>query len=364
MRRTACLLGFFAVAAASPRLRGQDLGWQSYGPALYQVNDVSAGIDDLTAYAASADFNAGQSAISVSTNGGVNWTGLVQAPSGQFYAEVMADRSDPQRLYAGAPGGNETTTIYFSNTAGSGWAVGQTISEYCVPSFAQSAANGNVLVACGTNLYRTSDAADWTSVKNPFTEATRLTAGPGAVMYAFSTTHIFKSTDSGQTWTASGAAPGACPGLNALRVNPSNGAALVAGAGVTGSSGFQCGGVYLSADGGATWTTGGLTGVYVSDLAIDTSETSTIYASAAYAAGILPTGGIWRSTDGGATWDNLALPQPGAARIALSSQNDWLYAATAFGVYQRDVTITIPTSPRSTPARVPDSEKPRVVIRP
>ena len=331
-----------ATAASSRGLLAQNLGWQSYGPPLFQVSDVSTGIADLTVYAASANFSAGQSAISGSTDGGQTWTGLEQAPTGQFYAEVLADQSDANRLYAGATGSG-ATTIYFSNTAGTGWAVGQTTPALCLPSFAQSAANGNVLVACGTSLYSTSDGATWTSVTNPFTEATRLAAGPGGTMYAYGPTHIFKSTDSGQTWSPSGSAPGACPSLNALRVNPSNGNALTAGAGVTGSAGFQCGGVYLSSDGGATWSAGGLSGVYVSDLAFDTSQTSTIYASAAFIAGVLPMGGVWRSSDAGATWDNLSLPQPGASRIALSSQNDRLYAATSLGVYQIAMSVAPPT---------------------
>ena len=342
MRPVARALVLLAIAGASQGLRAQSLGWQSYGPSLFQVNDVATGIADLTVYAASANFNAGQSAISVSTDGGNTWAGLVQAPAGQFYAEVLADQSDPNRLYAGAPGSG-TTTIYYSNTAGSGWATGQTIPTYCVPSFAQSAANGNVLVVCGTSLYSTSDGATWTSVTNPFTEATRLAAGPGTTMYAYSTTHIFRSNDSGQTWSLSGSAPGACPGLIALRVNPANATALAAGAGVTGAGGFQCGGVYLSSDGGTTWSTSGLTGVYVSDLAFDTSQTSTIYASAAFIAGVLPTGGVWQSTDGGTTWNDLSLPQPGDSRLALSSGNDVLYAATSLGVYQLALSVGPPT---------------------
>jgi photosystem II stability/assembly factor-like uncharacterized protein len=342
MRRVARAVILLATAASARCLLAQSLGWQSYGPPLFQVNDVATGIADLTVYAASANFSAGQSAISASTDGGQTWTGLEQAPSGQFYAEVLADQSDSNRLYAGATG-SATTTIYFSNTAGTGWAVGQTIPALCVPSFAQSAANGTVLVACGTILSSTSDGATWTSVTNPFTEATRLAAGPGSTMYAYGPTHIFKSTDSGQTWSPSGSAPGACAGLNALRVSPSNGNALAAGVGITGAGGFQCGGVYSSADGGATWTAGGLSGVYVSDLAFDTSQSSTIYASAAFIAGVLPMGGVWRSTDAGATWDNLSLPQPGASRIALSSQNDRLYAATSLGVYQLATSVGPPT---------------------
>ena len=88
---------------------------------------------------------------------------------------------------------------------------------------------------------------------------------------------------------------------------------------------------------------GSLSGVYVSDLAFDTSQTSTIYASAAFIAGVLPMGGVWRSSDAGATWDNLSLPQPGASRIALSSQNDRLYAATSLGVYQIAMSVAPPT---------------------
>jgi hypothetical protein len=107
---------------------------------------------------------------------------------------------------------------------------------------------------------------------------------------------------------------------------------MLAGTGVI-SGGFQCGGVYRSPDGGATWTATALSGVYVTDVRFGPAGTGTTYASATYIAGILPPGGAWSSEDGGVTWRNLRLPTPNALKMAVSKTGRYVYAATPHGVY-------------------------------
>ena len=356
-----CALVLLLAAGASSRLQAQGAGWETFGPALFQVNALSTPAQNLTVYAASADPTSGASGIFGSTDGGNTWNALVNAPANEVYADILADGVDAGTLYAGAPDtGDGTTKIYRSINSGGSWLLGQTIPAYCVPSFAQLT-TGDVLVSCGTFLYRGASDGTWAQLPNPFTEATRLTAGPNGVVLAFGPTRIFKSTNRGDSWTAVGQRPGGLSGLNALRINPGNATLLVAGTGVTGAHGFQCGGVYQSANGGATWSSTGLSGVYVTDVAINPDSPSQLFASAGYAPGILPVGGVFQSLDGGATWSDLALPQPGAGSIALSHDANLIYAATSLGVYQRNVEVTIPTAPRSRPILPPGSPPPRIV---
>ena len=334
-RIAAVLLALCPAAALS-----QEVGWESFGPPLFQVNAVATPADDLSVYAASSDVTAGQSAIFGSTDGGSHWSGIVQAPAGEFYADLLVDPADPQTLYAGAPSSDGTTKIYWSGNTGAAWTLGQSVPAYCIPSFAAGASAGAAFVSCGTFLYGTSDGGrTWQSLANPFTEPTRLASGPGGLLVAYGITKIFRSSNAGATWTLAGSAPAACAGLNALRVSPADPNILVAGTGLTGAGGFQCGGIFVSANGGASWTAGSLSGVSISDLAFDQNDPSRVYASAGYLAGLLPKGGVFSSQDGGATWTDLQLPQNGAAALALSSKGDRLYAATSLGVYQRALAV-------------------------
>jgi hypothetical protein len=209
-----------------------------------------------------------------------------------------------------------------------------TISDICVPSFSQAPGADGIVVACGTRAFASPDAGvTWSEPPNPFTEATKLAAAPGGVVLAYGTTKIFSSSDGGMTWTLEGSAPAPCPGLLSLRVDPGDASSLLAGTGVLGAGGFQCGGVYRSADGGTTWTPTGLSGVYVTDVRFGPAGTGVVYACASYIAGLLPLGGAWQSADGGATWQNLRLPTSSALRIAASKAGRHAYAATNLGVF-------------------------------
>lgn len=336
--RAIVLLG----AAVASRALGQASGWESFGPALFQTAAVAAGSDEQTVYAGSSDYAAGQSAVFRSVNAGHQWTTLVQAPSGQFYSDLLVDPRDSSTLYAGAPGNDGTTTVYRSSDAGANWLLGQAIPAYCVPSLAPGSAAGVALVSCGTLLYRTLDAGrTWESVANPFTEPTRLATGPGGLLLAYGTTRIFRSTNDGDAWTPAGSAPAACPGLTALRVDPTNASVFVAGAGLTGAGGFQCGGIFRSTNAGASWTASSLSGVSITDVAIDAARPSRVYASAGSLGGILPNGGVYASFDGGVTFSNTQLPALGAQRLAVSASGNLLYAATSLGVF----TLTAPAGP-------------------
>jgi photosystem II stability/assembly factor-like uncharacterized protein len=321
----------FAACLVTPAL-AQSSSWETFGPPLFQVNAVATGSDELTVYAGGADYAANQAALFKSPDSGRTWETLVQADPGEFYGDILVDQTNPSTIYAGALF-NGTTRIYRSGDGGATWSLRQTIPSYCIPSFAPGTAAGAALVACGTSLLRTSDAGlTWQGVPNPFTEATRLTPGPTGSLFAYGQTHIFKSTNGGTTWSGVGSAL-PCAGLNALRVDPGNASVFVAGAGLLGAQGLSCGGVYRSTNAGNTWTASDLSGVYVTDIAIDAHDPTRVYACAGYLGGTFPRGGAHASLDAGASWTNLFLPALGAVRLALSHSGQILYAATSLGVY-------------------------------
>ncbi len=325
----------FLLAAGPVSLAlAQSNSWVTYGPPLFQVNAVATGADETAVYAASADYDAVQSTIFRSPDGGRTWTPLVDASRGEYYGDILVGPGTPATIYAGALGTAGATNLYRSPDAGETWTLTGTTSSYCGPSFAPTAAASTVLVSCGTQVLRSTDSgATWANLPNTFTEPIRLTPGAAGSILAFGPTKIFKSTNNGTSWSPAGTAPAACPGLNALRVSPANASVLVAGTGLTGAGGFQCGGVYRSTDGGNTWSPSSLDGVFMSGVLFDPGSPSHVYASAGYLAGVLPRGGVWDSLDGGATWTNLLLPALGASRLAASATGHTLYAATSLGVF-------------------------------
>ncbi len=330
-RNAALPVALLAACLVSPAL-AQSPSWETFGPPLFQVNAVATGLDELTVYAGGADYAANQAALFKSADGGRRWEALEQAEPGEFYSDILVDPGSPATIYAGALF-NGTTRIYRSGDGGETWSLRQTIPSYCIPSFAPGTAAGAALVACGTRLLRTSDAGlTWQDVPAPFTESTRLTPGPAGSLFAYGQTRIFKSTNGGIAWSGVGnTLP--CAGLNALRVDPANASVFVAGAGLLGAQGLTCGGVYRSTNAGNTWAASDLSGVYVTDIAMDGHDPSRVYACAGYLGGLFPKGGAYTSADGGTGWANMFLPALGALRLALSHSARILYAATSAGVY-------------------------------
>ncbi len=337
-----CLAGAF-VSTASAQLPG----WETFGPPLFQVNSVAAG-PGLTVFASGADYAASQGALYRSADSGLTWKVVAEATRNEYFSDILVDPTDSERVFAGAPDGDASATnIYRSSDGGTSFIASFIVTPYCVPSFAKGRSPDTVLLACGLRLARTDDAGlSWHDLQSPSTEPVRLTSGPGGTLFAYGTTQIFKSASDGSSWVPVGSAPAACPGLNALRVDPQDSRVLVAGVGLIGGSGFQCGGAYVSTDGGSTWNAGALRGVYVTDIAIDPDDPALVYASASYVAGILPPGGVFGSRDGGSSWSDLRLPALGAVRVATSQSGRHLYAATSLGVFEQGVRKTLVIAPR------------------
>jgi photosystem II stability/assembly factor-like uncharacterized protein len=112
---------------------------------------------------------------------------------------------------------------------------------------------------------------------------------------------LFKSTDGGVTWTATGLTSG---DVHALVIDPVAPDTLYAA--------LSESGVVKSTNGGATWSAAGLASGFVRGLVIDPVTPTTLHA-------LIPDGGIYRSTDGGATWNRpLGIASPHATLQALA----------------------------------------------
>ena len=340
------LVAAAAVSAALPAAASP--GWSTSGPPLSLVNSVASAPDaDHIVYSTGSQLEAKESAIYGSEDSGSTWTPLVEAPQGDYWSEVFVDPRDTQRLFAGAQTAGQTTTIYRSTNRGQVWNIVLTISIVCGPSFATGNGPDSLLIACGTRFFHTPDAGlTWDERPTPFTETTKLTPGPASAVYAYGASRIFRSTNEGSSWLDAGDAPDACPGILSLRVDPANAQHYIAGTGALGTGGFRCGGVFTSADAGATWTASDLAGVYVTDVRLDPSDPHGVYACASYIAGILPKGGVWRSSDDGRTWRSLRLPVNGALRLAVSADGTTVHAATPSGAYDLALRKTRVVAPR------------------
>ncbi len=256
MRFRRAALWIFALAAPAALALP---GWETSGPEGARPNAVSApGDDDARAYAAATILDSSTSALYRTDDAGRTWTALVESNRGDSYAQVFADPRDGFRVFAALQRGNGTTNIVRSLDRGDNWSAVLTVSTRCVPSFATGAGPDSLLFTCGTRFFRTSDAGlTWDEPPTPFTENTRLATAPGGVLYAYGTSRIFRSASGGTSWVEAGAPPPACPGLLSLRVDPSDPAVFLAGTGVVGAGGFQCGGIYRSTNGGASWSAPG-----------------------------------------------------------------------------------------------------------
>ena len=193
--------------------------------------------------------------------------------------------------------------------------------------------------AASGGVWKTTDGVNWIpltdnqpslAIRSLALDATTspatIYAGTGARTAAgnsFYGAGVMKSADGGKTWSTTGSAAfsGAGNGgisIEAISVSPNSGTRRDVLAAVTGSAGAPGGGVWRSADGGATWTSVLAAGASVAgfDVAFDPNDRSGVTAYAALgrnnasgAAGpacLTPCGGLFVSIDAGANWKRLA----------------------------------------------------------
>ena len=266
-----------------------------------------------------------------STDGGVSWSDSISpfnsgcAGAGDIdlgpgsAADLKAmDPTDPNTLYVAAPG-----------------------EKWSVPWLLRSKDGGASWTTLGPN-----QSPDNLAVRGWDTGVKALAIDPAnpATLYAGVWDGLFKSTDEGASWNRIGLS-GAI--VNLLAIDPAV-PGVVYAAGAEGSNGVPQGfrGLFKSTDSGASWSAigNGLaslldTGSNMTAIVIDPANSNILYAGTAG-------GGVFKSSDGGANWsgfnDGLANLDVRVLAIAPGSRHT-LYAGTAGGTFRIiDDAVTLP----------------------
>ena len=183
----------------------------------------------------------------------------------------------------------------------------------------------------GGGVFKTTNGgASWSAANNGLTSTSidSLAIDPSDSNIIYAGTYIdgiFKTTNGGTSWTRIGVNFGT--DVRSIAINPSNNQIIYAGIDSDGHSD----GIYKSTDGGVSWTTvnSGITSTQIYSLAIDSSDSQTVYVGTA-------TGGVFKTNNGGASWTavNTGLTDLFISSIAIDPNNaQVIYAGTGKGVY-------------------------------
>ncbi|MFN8547346.1 MAG: T9SS type A sorting domain-containing protein [Candidatus Eisenbacteria bacterium] len=178
----------------------------------------------------------------------------------------------------------------------------------------------------------------WTQA-GPTNVGGRITAvasvpGGATVFVGSADAGVFRSLDSGATWTPVMDATGIAS-IGAIALDPSSPSTVYVGTGEANASGdsFAGEGLFRSTDNGDSWESLGLTGTrHIGRVVVDPSDPARIYVAAA---GALfsknQERGIYRSTDGGLNWERTLFLSDSTAAIDVAidpATPSRLYAAT------------------------------------
>ncbi|HET9030312.1 MAG TPA: hypothetical protein VFN49_09045 [Candidatus Aquilonibacter sp.] len=231
--------------------------------------------------------------------GNMNWREIGPATAGGRVAAVAGSATDPKLYYIGSAGGG----VWKSSNGGQTWDA----------VFAKEP----VAAIGAVTIDPTDNNTVWvgTGEENPRND---VSYGDG----------VYKSTDGGKTWTNVGLAP--TKQISRILVDPRDHNHVIVGALGDLFNNSADRGVYVTEDGGKTWSktlyTGPQTGV--SDMALDPQNPSVVYAGMwtfqrkpwTFTSGG-PDDGLFKSTDGGKTWTKLTghgLPTDTLGRIGLA----------------------------------------------
>jgi photosystem II stability/assembly factor-like uncharacterized protein len=253
---------------------------------------------------------------------GLIWSPLALA-DGTLLSAISVSPTQSGHVYAGAcainSGGVAICQYYRSSDFGATWALVYTPpGNVVLLSIVEAPTASSTLYAAGNRssmgggpgafVAKSSDGGStWTDI------SAGLPGGPDAnsnglgsivvdptnasVVYVGTQAGVYKTSNGGTAWASSGA--GIPSGLvTALIINPTTANQLFAGVGPTQQNSFAGAGIYMSSNGGITWSPAnmGLTSLKVLSLAFDSRGPSILWAGTG-------DGGVFESTDGGATWN-------------------------------------------------------------
>lgn len=295
-----------------------------------------------------------------STNAGTSWTTNTDELPSLGVTDIVIDPANTAVMYIATGDGDAGDTYSVGvlkstdggttwNTTGLNWTVTQTRR---ISRLLMHPSNANLLIAAASNgIHKTTNGGtSWTQVSSTsnFRDMEFKPGAPSTMYASRSNGQVFRSTNTGDSWTLlSGGIP-TTGGRVALGVTPANPEYVYALYAASSGGGFSA--FYRSTDGGTTWSAmsttpnllgwdvnGGDTGGQGSyDLAVAVSQTNPdeVY-----------TGGVnnWKSMDGGATWSIITMWYGGAGPAEVhADQHDLyfvpgtntLYAGNDGGIYR------------------------------
>ena len=298
------------------------------------------------------------------TDGGQTWVPITDSQASLAIGAVAIDPNNPSTIYAGTGEPDFSGDSYYgqgllkSNDSGATWTLirapfttGDTAPDFT--SIAVQPGNSNVVLAGNFNgygqsgLFRTADGGNtWTRVLSPggFTGVTAVMfdvkdptiayAGIGGYYSSstIATASVYKSTDSGQTWTSiagSGTTGVPLPSavLRTALTETSDGKTLFA---AFANSNFSAPGtIYSTTNSGTSWTQIQVPNATVLDWYSNAIAVSPTNSSVLFIAG----SGLYQSIDGGQTWSASNQVYPDEHGFAFSADGTKMYVADDGGIY-------------------------------
>lgn len=248
------------------------------------------------------------------------WT--LSGPSGGNVSKFAFDPVNASIVYAASDNGVFRSTDGGQHWTGAATTLGTSMFDIAVAS----ADSQNVFASSVFGLYKSSDGGGTWAVVHGFSSFKVAVSPNGNVIYSYAgASGVIRSTDGGLTFVSAGAGIPLATSITALVMDPQNPDTVYA-------SVLSIAGVYKSIDGGAHWTAanGGLTAQAYYSLAMDPSNSSTLYLGPG-------PGRIFKSTDGGTSWAELTngLSTTFYRAIAVKATSPTtILAATDQGIYK------------------------------
>jgi photosystem II stability/assembly factor-like uncharacterized protein len=260
------------------------------------VNALAIGSDSpVTLYAATSR------GVFKSIDGAANWISINVGLSGLTPRVIALDPTSPTTLYVGVDDYEQDVRygVFKSTDAGTSWSRIYTTTPYGDGGAPAVVAIGvdprapsrlYLALSFGDLLISQDGGANWSRVKVPPPELWSLAIDPAAPATLYAGTYsggVSRSTDAGDHWTSVTDGPLAAASINVFALSAWASATVYAGGGT---------GIFRSADSGATWTrlTLGVRNVGASELVVDPAAPSTIYTAAGSV--------VAKTTDGGIGW--------------------------------------------------------------
>ncbi len=319
--------------------------------------------------------------VYASEDGGASWCSTNGGFAGANIASVAIDPSSPMIVYAGILGGG----VFRSEDGGANWIWASTgFLDTDIHSLAVvPTVPGTVYAGTDRGVFKSTDGArSWNPTALTDVPVFVVRADPTSpeTLYAAAEDGLYRMADGGDSWRFADAGlpePRSLYRITSLEVDPSDPATLYAAIGNSGglfrstdqgtswsrvtidtrdsisSIALAAGqpgtiyaggsGIFLSRDGGRSWT--GPVGPQqrVTSLVIDPRSPSVVYAGTDCYYGSAGCGGAFRTTDGGDTWTAFDEGLLGNVvnTLAIDPTGTYLQAGTEAGVFSRTVSPAV-----------------------